>query len=291
MATRRRQGELVQGVFRILDDKPDGLPVAEVLKQLEAAVPPTPDEDSDYPSTPGVRRYGKTVRFATIGPVKAGWLIKDKGQWSMTDEGRVAYRTHTDPGDLQHEWGRLYREWARSRADNEPEVELPEDTAVTTLEEAQDSAWGEIRDYLTTMPPYEFQALVAALLKAMGYHVLWVAPPGPDRGIDMLAYTDPLGTSTPRIKVQVKRQGDTRIGREAVSSFVGTLGTQDVGIFVSAGGFTSEAEREVRSLERRLTLVDLDRLVELWIEYSPELDDTDRQRLPLEPVYFLARRE
>jgi len=94
------------------------------------------------------------------------------------------------------------------------------------------------------MPPYDFQDLVAALLKAMGYHVLWTAPPGPDRGIDMIAYTDPLGTRSPRIKVQVKRQPDSKIDAHGLRAFIGTLGSADVGIYVSAGGFTSEAERE-----------------------------------------------
>jgi restriction system protein len=94
------------------------------------------------------------------------------------------------------------------------------------------------------MPPYDVQNLVAALLKAMGYHVLWVAPPGPDRGIDLIAHNDPLGTSSPRIKVQVKRQADTKISRDGISSFVGTLGTHDLGIYVSAGGFTPEANEK-----------------------------------------------
>ena len=142
------------------------------------------------------------------------------------------------------------------------------------------------------MPPYDFQELVASLLKAMNYHVLWIAPPGPDRGIDIIAHTDPLGTSSPRIKVQVKRQADTKISREGISSFVGTLGSQDVGIYVSAGGFTAEAEREARSQEqRRVSLIDLDRLVALWIDHSASLHDADRQRLPLKPIYFLAPRE
>jgi restriction system protein len=139
------------------------------------------------------------------------------------------------------------------------------------------------------MPPYDFQNLVAALLKAMGYHVLWVAPPGPDRGIDMIAHTDPLGTTSPRIKVQVKRQPGTKMSVDAIRSFMAVLGDQDVGIFISAGGFTSDAEREARSQEkRRLTLIDLNRLVDLWTEHFLQLDDADRQRLPLKPIYFLA---
>ena len=48
-------------------------------------------------------------------------------------------------------------------------------------------AWAEISAHLRAMSPYEFQDLVAALVEAMGYHVAWVAPPGPDRGIDIIA--------------------------------------------------------------------------------------------------------
>jgi len=37
-----------------------------------------------------------------------------------------------------------------------------------------------------------------------------------------------------------------------------------------------------------MTLIDLDRLVALWIEHYDSLNDSDRQRLPLRPVYFLS---
>jgi restriction system protein len=69
--TQRRLGELVRGVFQILLDEPDGLPVREVMRRLESLVPPSDFERSAYPKRPGVRRYEKTVRFATITAVKA----------------------------------------------------------------------------------------------------------------------------------------------------------------------------------------------------------------------------
>jgi Restriction endonuclease len=61
--------------------------------------------------------------------------------------------------------------------------------------------------YVQSMPPYDFQNLVAALLRAMGFHVSWIAPPGPDKGIDILAHTDPLGTSTPEFDLEYERSG------------------------------------------------------------------------------------
>jgi restriction system protein len=138
------------------------------------------------------------------------------------------------------------------------------------------------------MDPYEVQKLVADLLKAMGYYPSWVAPPGKDGGLDIVAHPDPLGTRPPRIKVQVKRQQDP-VGREGLSAFLAHVNEEDAGLFVCIGGFTRDAKDFARMQERRkITLIDLERLVELWVEFSPKLYDVARERLPLTPIYFLT---
>jgi restriction system protein len=76
------------------------------------------------------------------------------------------------------------------------------------------------------MNPYEFQELVAALLRAMDYHIARVSPPGPDQGLDILGYTDPLGATGPRIKVQVKRRAD-KVTVDGLRAFMALLGSQD----------------------------------------------------------------
>jgi restriction system protein len=122
----------------------------------------------------------------------------------------------------------------------------------------------------------------------MGYHVAWIAPPGPDRGIDVIAHTDPLGISGPRIKVQVKRT-DGRIPVKDIRSFLAVLSDGDVGLFVALGGFTAEAENEARHQEkRRIMLLDLKQLFDLWVEHYAKIPDPERSLLPLKPVWFLA---
>jgi restriction system protein len=289
--TRKRVGELQRGVFKILLNYADGLPAKELLEKLESVVPPTDFEKSEYPNRPGIRRFEKIVRFATIAPVKAGWLTKSKGRWTLTAEGKKAYETIQDPEKFVKEGGRLYRQWAETRPDTVTEVEEQGPDATSTIEEAEEGAWSEIENYMQKMPPYDFQNLVAALLRAMGYHVSWIAPPGPDKGIDILAHTDPLGTSVPRIKVQVKRRAD-KISAEGLRAFMAVLSDQDVGIFVSTGGFTSDAESEARTQERRkVTLVDLERLFDLWVQHYEKIAETDKLLLPLKPVYYLAPSE
>ena len=235
------------------------------------------------------------MRFSTIGPIKAGWLVKSKGSWTLTPEGTAAYQQFSDPAEFMRESGRLYRVWKKSQAvaiTEDDTDELPATTSSATLEEAEESAWAEISSYLANMPPYEFQELVASLLRAMGYHVPWVAPRGRDGGVDIVAFTDPLGATGPRIKVQVKRVTSGKIGVEGLRSFLAVLSGQDVGLFVSLGGFTADAQTEARAQEsRRLTLLDMEHLVNLWIEHYERLTEDDRAHLPLRPVYFLSPSE
>jgi restriction system protein len=220
--------------------------------------------------------------------------------WAVTEAGKHALTALPDAEAFAKEATRLYRVWKGAQSGTAapqptagPELEPATSDKATAVsyEQAEEQAWGEIEAHLGAMPPYEFQQLVADLLKAMGYYPAWVAPPGPDGGLDIIAYPDPLGTRPPRIKVQVKRQ-QQRVTVDGVRSFVALVEEDDAGLFVSLGGFTRDAEDFARSRERkRITLIDLDRLVTLWIEFYGKLDSLARERLPLTPIYFLTPRE
>lgn len=291
-STKRRQGELVRKAFQILLDHPDGLRAGDVLKQMAEQLELTEHEKSPYASTPGVRRFDKIVRFSTIVHVKAGWLVKTKGLWVLTDEGRAAYQRYPDPEQFQREAIRLYREWRRGQPEPEgAEAEAVGDeevSAAATIEEAEESAWAEVEAHLARMNPYDFQNLVAGLLRGMGYHVSWVAPPGPDRGVDVIAHLDPLGIERGRIKVQVKRRAD-RISVPEIRSFLAVLGEEDVGIFVTTAGFTADSESEARQQERRrIMLLDSRRLFDLWVEHYEKIPEEQRRLLPLRAVHYLS---
>jgi restriction system protein len=288
--SQQRTGVLMQTLFRLLEKAPDGLKASEAMARLIAAVEMTPYEAGEYES--GGRRFEKIVRFATVDSVKAGWMIKHKGVWSVTEAGLEALRQYPDPGVFQREAVKRYNAWRKAQPDHR-EVESPvdeiEESAAITLEEAEEHASHEIEQYLAAMPPYEFQTLVGELLAAMGYHVGWEAPPGKDGGVDLVAFTDPLGTRAPRIKVQVKRNAQSsRIDVIGLRSFMAVLGEDDVGIFVALSGFTRDAEQEARQTHRRLTLIDMARFIELWTSHHEKLSDAARRRLPLKPVWFLA---
>jgi len=287
--TAQRTGELQRQILLILKRHPEGLRAKEVLATLARELPPTEYERADYPSSPGYRRFEFIARFSSISLVKAGWLIKAGGEWTATEAGIAALDRFSEPAAFKKAADAKYREWEATQPDEEEVPETPEEEQISriALEEAEDKAWDEVTRHLGSIPPYDLQEIVAGLLRAMGYHVSYNSPPGPDQGIDIIAHTDPLGLQTPRIKVQVKRRGD-RTTVDGIRSFLAILGESDAGIFVSTGGFTSEAEREARSQERRkLMLVDARRLFDLWIEHYARIPDEQRRLLPIKPIYYL----
>jgi restriction system protein len=296
--TRRRTGEFLRELFNILKAAPDGVRASDALNALLEKVALSPYEAGKFES--GARRFEKIVRFATVDCVKAGWLKKDKGIWSITDEGRKAHDELSDPEVFYRRACKLYAEWKAAQPDAESAapseggaVEVVEQNSAAkevsiTFEEAEEHAWAEISQYLRAMNPFDFQHLVADLLRAMSYHVSWVSPPGKDGGVDILAWPDALGTRLPRIKVQVKRQQQA-VSVEGLRSFLALLGDDDVGLFVCTGGFTKDAETEARTQEkRRVTLISLDKLFDLWVEHYDRLSDQARRRLPLRPIQFLS---
>ena len=90
------------------------------------------------------------------------------------------------------------------------------------------------------------------------------------------------------MKVQIKHRESTASVQE-VRQLMGLLQKDgDVGMFVSTGGFTSDAKTTARGSHVHVELVDFDRFIALWRDCHPKLTDKDKALLPLVPVYFYA---
>jgi len=293
--TARRQGEMVQMLFGVLQAEPEGLQAKTAIARVADAMELTDFEKSTFPKSPGETRFPKLLRFSTINSVKAGWMRKKSGIWSVTAEGAQALKDFPDPEAFFKESGRLYKEWKAEQPDDGDGQGAGEGgggtekglIAATTLEEAAESARSDILEYVGSINPYKFQDLVGKLLEAMGYHVVWIAPKGKDGGLDLLAQSDPLGVHGPRIKGQVKRRPDSKTNEDELRSFLSLVETTDVGVFISLGGLSFNDKEKARRTPRRLTLIDGDTLLDLWVEHFDKLDEEGRQLLPVKAVHFL----
>lgn len=294
--TRELASRLIFEVFKILKEAGGELRGKEVVEKIEKNLIFSDWDKVIYEKT-GYIRWRSILHFFTIDCIKAGFLRKNKGIWTLTKEGEEAMRL--GPVELLQKATKLYREWADNRVeeegDDQEEAELnaePEQLQKANLEQLEERAIDDLRKFIINKNPYEFQDVVAALLRAMGYYTPFVSPKGRDGGIDIIAYSDPLGTKIPRIKVQVKHRPDATIAVDEIRQLAGLLNDNgEVGIFVTSGKFTSEAENLSRSINKHIELINFERFIDLWQEFYNKLSDEDKNILPLYPIYFLGTNE
>ncbi|MBC8192179.1 MAG: restriction endonuclease [FCB group bacterium] len=287
----------VFAALSILKEAGGELPGKEVVQQMSETLDFNDYEAARYEKT-GYVRWQSILHFYTIDCTKAGYMRKKKGLWIITKEGEEALEL--GPEKLLKTASKKYRAWDAERKKNQPKPDqddegLDSDTAQAhkaVLSQFEETASSGLKDYITKKNPYEFQDIVAALLDGMGYHISEIASRGPDGGIDIIAYTDPLGTKLPRIIVQVKHRPEASISSDEIQKLAGTLKrTSDVGIFVTSGLFSKPAMKEARESREHIELIDFERFLTLWIENYPDLSDEQKNMLPLQPIYFLGSNE
>jgi restriction system protein len=295
--SQERIGQIVQTAFRVLSENDDHLPSREIIRRCAERLNLTLYELEALPS--GIVRWENTLHWYTVDSVKAGWLVKRNGVWYLTQDGRNALEL--DPLTFFRTASGKYNEAIAARSSQAPDVtprtsDLQPSSSIadvsrtlsTTVDNAESLARSEIERFINALGPYEFQDLVAGLLRGMGYHTPFIAPVGKDGGLDILAYRDPLGSSAPRLKVQVKHRGQKVTVKEVRELLSLLTKDGDAGLLVSSGGFTSEAEAEIRRAARHIEKIDLNGLIDMWDDHYDAMEEEDRRLMPLRRVAFLA---
>jgi restriction system protein len=167
-----------------------------------------------------------------------------------------------------------------------PVISEEEEETPPFFEEVKAQADELIADLISHLDPYDFQDLVAAVLRALGFRAV-SSSPGPDRGVDIVAHPDPLGFERPRIKAQVKHRRNSASGPE-MRSFIATLRDGENGLYVSTGGFTRDAEVEARGAREPVTLLDREDFIRLLLEHYEDLEPEYKAQVPLRKVWVPA---
>ena len=280
----------------ILSKNGGTMPIRILMQEIEKTVELSAWEKETLENTGNIR-WQSNMHFTSVDYVRAGFLIKKKGNWTITPEGEEALKLGAEK--LRDEAWKRYKAWYRGKeqtTDEKPATQQEEenDPAKETrieLETLEERAANGIREYLKSKNPYEFQDLVASLLKAMGYYIQSVSPRGKDGGIDIVAYTDPLGAKTPRIKVQVKHKPDTAIPVSDIRALLGIMKAGDIALFVTSGTYSNDAKQEASGSNNFIRLIDGDEFIEMWQEYYDKMTDDDKNMLPLKRISFLGNNE
>jgi len=264
---------------------------SEILKYLESKLKFSDWEKERYETT-GLIRWQSIFSFYSISCVKAGYLIKKNRVWYLTPEGCEAVKQ--GEAKLFEGVKMGYKNWRSKNIDllSNNHNEEDEETGIGHEEvliynDLLEKALEGMINYINSKNAYEFQDIVAALLRGMGYYTPFVAPKGKDGGVDIVAYKDPLGTTVPRIRVQIKHRENVSSVKE-IRELMGLLQKDgDVGVFVSTGGFSTDAKATAKTSNVHIELIDQNRFIELWQNFYNKLSDQDKNLFPLKPIYFL----
>lgn len=176
---------------------------------------------------------------------------------------------------------RIYNPPAAS--DFEIEINEVEDES-DLLKDVQARSIEFIKDKISKLNWEQMQTLVADILAAMGYKTR-ISPQGSDRGKDIIASPDGFGFEQPRIVVEVKHRKEA-MGAPEIRSFLGGRHKDDKGLYVSTGGFTTQARYEAERASIPLTLLDLNDLVMAFIENYENMRMSSRTLIPLTKIYW-----
>ena len=237
-------------------------------------------------------RWWTMTQFYSIDYNKAGYILKKQGSWYLTPEGEEAIKLGAE--QILRNANAAYPKWKQEQdldEDYAVEEETLEKETIINIEQLEEQANEGIRQYIKAKNPYEFQDMVAALLRAMGYYTPFVAPKGRDGGVDVIAYIDALGAKTPRIKVQVKHMPETSIPAKDIRSLLGILRDGDIALFVTSGTYSPQARTEALTSKTYIKLIDGEEFIEMWQEYYSKMNDEDKNMMPLKHIAFVGSNE
>ncbi len=293
-----RTAEHMQAALRLVQEAGGQMPLRDILSGLPSKVA-LDALDLAVHKTGGVR-WSIALQSCAIDYEKAGPITRDRGVWSITPDGAASLSRPA--ADAFARGRKAYSAWKASQGSADPAntdgqssvgaAAATQAPATAEADRIEEEARSALARALWALNAYEFQAFVAAVLRGLGYYVGRTSPKGPDGGTDILAFPDPLGAQTPHVRVQVKHRQSQRATREELASLRGILlPEREIGFFVSSAGFTNDAVVEASRGRPHIRLMDLDQVLDAYVENYERLRPDDRARLPLRRVYVLAPEE
>ena len=148
----------------------------------------------------------------------------------------------------------------------------PEEMLETGYAKLSENLVDDILSKIAECSPSFFEHLVVDLLVHMGYggsfsEAAQIVGKSGDEGIDGIIKEDKLGLDT--IYIQAKRWKGV-VGRPEIQKFAGALLGQKAskGVVITTSTFTKEADEYASSVDRKVVLIDGEKLASLMIEHN-----------------------
>ena len=144
--TRQLAAKVIFEAFKILKDAGGEMRGKEVMENIQKNINFNEWESEVYKKS-GYIRWQSILHFFTIDCIKAGFLRKNQGVWTLTKEGEETMKL--GPVDLLDKATELYWKWADSaeklKDENQDELELKSEAGQlqkANLEQLEDKSVG-----------------------------------------------------------------------------------------------------------------------------------------------------
>jgi restriction system protein len=268
-------------LLRIAGDRNDHR-FADAVESLSGEFGLTAEERAELLPSGRYPRFRQRVGWAKTYLYKARLLAYgQRGGFRITDRGASLLEERPEQIDIRFLMRYPEFQEFRNAARPSPEPAVDDSTSdEKTPREILEASFLEMRrtlaqdllDRTKSNSPEFFQRLVIDLLVKMGYGGTLAdagqVVGGPaDRGIDGIVKQDILGLEA--VYVQAKRYSDNAVSSEVVRNFAGSLLQHKAqkGVLITTSRFSEEARRAAESMDKRIVLIDGDRLAELLIDH------------------------
>jgi restriction system protein len=223
-------------------------------------------------------RFDNRVAWARAYLGKAGLLeATGRGKFRITAQGMEVLNSNplniNTKFLMQYPSFRKFRGIKQGSEDTEKgNNKTPEEILEASYSNLKDDLASELLELIKVCTPTFFEQLVVELLIAMGYggskkDAGKAIGRSRDGGIDGIINEDKLGMDV--IYVQAKRWERT-VGSPDVQAFSGSLDGQKArkGVMITTSQFSQEARDFVKMIEKRIILIDGERLTQLMIDHD-----------------------
>jgi restriction system protein len=266
----------------------DGRPhrTSEIGEKLATTFNLTDDELHEMLPSGSQSRFNNRVAWTT-SHFKQAKIVEpvSRGVYQITDRGREVLAENPAKLDLKYldrfPEHVIFRSKRNNTEDNQKEEFVArQETTTQTPEEGLEATYQTLRNLLIQdlieklkiTSPLFFERVVIDLLLAMGYggsrsEAASLTKKTGDEGIDGIIKEDKLGLDA--IYVQAKRW-EGSVGRPTVQAFSGSLDGVRArkGVLITTSNFSKEALEYVARIEKKIVLIDGEKLADLMIEHN-----------------------
>ncbi len=162
---------------------------------------------------------------------------------------------------------------------------MPVDTVGRDIEQ---DALSDITDLIIQKAKgHGLAQIVEAILRAKGF-TTYMSPPGPDKGVDILASGGILGFGSPKICVQVKST-DAPVDRIVLDQLGGVMKNfkADYGLLVSWSGFKNSVISETAKQFFDIRLWTHKEVIDEFLRYYDQMEDEIKEVIPLKRIWVV----